>query len=78
MDTNLDWTGLLVDQVDWQGTHQLRPRLEGLTDDEYRWEPVAGAWNVRPRGTSTAPMAAGSGDFVVDFAFPQPDPAPVT
>ena len=78
MDTNLDWTDLLVDQVDWHWTHQLRPRLEGLTDDEYRWEPVAGAWNVRPRGTSTAPMAAGSGDFVVDFAFPQPDPAPVT
>ena len=23
-------------------------RLEGLTDDEYRWEPVADCWNVRP------------------------------
>src|SRR4051794_40180152 len=75
---DLDWTELLVDQVDWHWTHQLRPRLEGVTDEEYRWEPVAGAWNVRPRGTGTAKVAAGSGDFVIDFEFPQPEPAPVT
>ena len=25
----------LVDQLDWHWTHQLRPRLDGLTDDEY-------------------------------------------
>ena len=74
----LNWTELLVDQVDWHWTHQLRPRLDGLTDDEYRWEPVAGAWNVRPRGTSTTAIAAGSGDWVIDFEFPQPEPAPVT
>ncbi|MEV6603014.1 DinB family protein [Kutzneria sp. NPDC051319] len=78
MDTNLDWTDLLIDQADWHWTNQLRPRLEGLSDDEYRWEPVAGAWNVRPRGTSATAMAAGTGDYVIDFAFPQPDPAPVT
>jgi hypothetical protein len=29
------------------------PRLDGLTDDEYRWEPVAECWNMRPRGTGT-------------------------
>lgn len=27
---------------------QFRPRLEELTDAEYRWEPVAGCWSVRP------------------------------
>jgi hypothetical protein len=75
----LNWTELLVDQVDWHWTHQLRPRLDGLTDEEYRWEPVAGAWNVRPRGSSGgAKIAAGSGDWVIDFEFPQPEPAPVT
>jgi len=74
----IDWNRELVDQLDWHWKHQLRPRLAGLTDDEYFWEPVPGAWNVRKRGTSTAPIAAGSGDFTVDFAVPEPQPAPVT
>ena len=76
--TRIDWTTQLAEQLDWHWRAQLRPRLAGLTDEEYRWEPVAGAWNVRPRGTATAPMAAGSGDFTIDFAYPEPDPAPVT
>ncbi len=74
----LDWAAQAVDQLDWHWTTQLRPRLDGLTDAEYLWEPTRGAWNVRPRGTGTAPVAAGSGAMTVDFAFPQPDPAPVT
>jgi DinB superfamily len=74
----IDWTGQLAEQLDWHWRGQLRPRLEGLTDEEYRWEPVAGCWNVRPRGTSTTPMAVGGGDFTIDFAFPAPDPPPVT
>jgi hypothetical protein len=74
----INWNRELVDQLDWHWQHQLRPRLAGLTDDEYVWEPVPGAWNVRKRGTSTAPIAAGSGDFTVDFAIPEPQPAPVT
>src|SRR5512144_812582 len=73
-----DWTARLVEQLDvhWRG--QLRPRLEGLTDDEYFWEPVAGCWNVRRRGESTAPISAGSSEFTIDFAMPEPDPPPVT
>ena len=74
----IDWTGQLAEQLDLHWRAQLRPRLDGLTDEEYRWEPVAGCWNVRPRGTSTAPMAVGSGDFTIDFALPEPDPPPVT
>jgi hypothetical protein len=76
--TTVDWPHELIEQLDWHWRSQLRPRLDGLTDDEYRWEPVRGAWNVRPRGTSPAPIAAGRGDFTIDFAFPEPDPAPVT
>lgn len=68
----------LVDQLDWHWTQQLRPRLEGLTDDEYLWEPVPGCWNVRPRGTGTAPVLGGGGDWTIDFAYPEPEPAPVT
>ena len=78
MTTTLDWTEQLVEQLDWHWRGQLRPRLQGLGDDEYFWEPARAAWNVRPRGTSTAPVQAGSGDFTIDFAFPEPDPPPVT
>jgi hypothetical protein len=76
--TAVDWSHELLEQLDWHWRTQLRPRLDGLSDDEYRWEPVRGAWNVRPRGTSTAPITAGRGDCTIDFAFPEPDPAPVT
>jgi hypothetical protein len=76
--TTLQWNPLLVDQLDFHWQHQLRPRLEGLTDEEYFWEPVPGTWSVRPRGTSSAPVQAGGGDFTIDFAFPEPDPPPVT
>jgi len=75
---DIEWTVQLVDQLDWHWTNQLRPRLTGLGDDEYFWEPVPGCWNVRPREESTAPMAAGAGEFVVDFAYPEPVPPPVT
>jgi hypothetical protein len=76
--TDLKWNPLLRDQLEWHWTSQLRPRLAGLTDEEYLWEPVPGCWNVRPRGTGDAPVQAGSGEFTIDFAFPEPDPAPVT
>jgi hypothetical protein len=73
-----DWNHLLADQLDFHWRHQLRPRLAGMTDEEYLWEPVAGAWSVRPRGTSTAALQGGSGAFTIEFAYPEPDPAPVT
>jgi hypothetical protein len=75
---DIDWNAALVDQLDRHWQHQLRPRLDGLTDDEYFWEPVAGCWNVRPRVGNTAATAPGSGDYTVDFAFPHPEPPPVT
>ncbi|MCG2623974.1 DinB family protein [Arthrobacter sp. I2-34] len=68
----------LLDQLAWHWDHQARPRLDGLTDAEYFWEPAEGCWNVRHRGTSHAPMAVGSGAFTIDFARPEPSPAPVT
>jgi hypothetical protein len=74
----VEWNPLLRDQVDWLRRRTWRPRLEGLTDEQYFWEPVPGAWNVRPRGEATTPMAAGAGDMVIDFAYPEPDPPPVT
>src|SRR5918999_15399 len=48
---------------------RLRRRLEGLGDDEYRWEPVPGCWTVRRDR---------SGAWVADYAEPDPDPPPFT
>ncbi len=73
----MDWTTSLAEQIDWHWQHQARPRLDGLTDREYRWEPVADCWNIRPRSEAVA-MAVGIGDTVIDFALPEPTPPPVT
>lgn len=64
---NLDITHEALEQIDWHWRNQLRDRLAGLTDDEYLWEPVPGAWNVHPGDPTT-----------IDFSFPPPEPAPVT
>src|SRR3954469_12712163 len=71
------WNDRLLEQIGFHWTHALRPRLDGLTDAEYLWEPVP-SWSVRPRGTGTAAVRAGSGDMTIDFAFPQPEPTPFT
>ncbi|MEQ3549273.1 DinB family protein [Pseudonocardia nematodicida] len=76
--TDLDWNRQLREQLTWHWEALLRPRLEGLTDDEYLWEPAPGAWSVRRRGESVTPPGWGDGDRVIDFAFPEPSPPPVT
>lgn len=76
--TGPDWNQMLREQWEFHWNHHIRPRLEGLTDDEYFWSPAPDAWSVRPRGTSTAPVQGGSGDFTIDFAFPEPVPSPFT
>ena len=43
---------------------RVRGRLDGVGDDEYLWEPVAGCWTVR--------------GGVADWVEPEPEPAPVT
>jgi hypothetical protein len=45
------------------------PRLAGITDDEYRWEPVAGCWTVHRRD---------DGSWFVDRSDDDPEPAPLT
>lgn len=73
----MDWTTSLAEQIDWHWQTQARPRLDGLTDREYLWEPVAGCWSIRPRAEAVA-MAVGTGDAVIDFDLPEPSPTPVT
>lgn len=74
----IEWNPTLRDQLEFHWEHQLRLRYDGLTDDEYFWEPAPGCWSVRPRGSSTAPVQAGAGDFTIDFALPEPSPPPLT
>jgi hypothetical protein len=74
----MDWTSELLSQLSCHWDRQARPRLDGLTDDEYLWEPVPGAWSIRPRHQAKTAMAAGAGELVIDWEYPEPVPAPVT
>ena len=74
----LDWAGQLIDQLDWHWQAQVRPKLDGLTDAEYFWEPVPDMWSVRPRGQAVSSHAAGAGDLVADISFPEPPAPPLT
>ncbi|HTS98053.1 MAG TPA: DinB family protein [Streptosporangiaceae bacterium] len=51
---------------------RLTDRIEGLTDEEYFWEPVAGCWSLRPGGEGRWHLDGGGG------GGPAPDPVPVT
>ncbi len=55
----------LSDQA-WQRT---RDRIEGLTDEEYLWEPAPGCWTIRP---------GPDGEWKADWPLPRPDPEPFT
>jgi hypothetical protein len=49
---------------------RLRRRVDGLTDEEYFWEPAPGCWSVRPAGNGTFRFeGAGAGRV---------EPAPLT
>jgi len=74
----VDWKAQLLELLEWHWANLVRPRLDGLSDDEYLWEPVPGCWSVRPRAVASSPMAGGADDVVIDWAFPAPEPPPVS
>jgi hypothetical protein len=77
MDVRTDRLGLLLGQL--ESSYEIsRARLEGLTDEEYLWEPAPGAWSVRRRAEAATPQAYGTGGWVLDSARPEPQPAPMT
>ncbi len=76
MDIRTDRVGVLLDQLE-SSVEISRDRLEGLTDDECRWEPATPAWSIRRRGEAASPQAFGRGDWVIDHER-DPDPPPVT
>lgn len=76
-----DLVAALNEQLEWHWENQARPRLDGLIDAEYLWEPTPGAWTVR-RAEDPAPESvnfrAGSGEWLIDWGMPEPTPPPVT
>jgi hypothetical protein len=64
----MDVTRLLQSVSDdvWQRT---RARVDGLTDEEYHWEPAPGCWSVRQRG---------DGSWMAEGPLPRPDLEPFT
>ena len=75
---DINWNDELVSQLEWHWDSQLRPRLAGLTDDEYFWTPVADYWTISRRGQSTAPISVGAGEYTMDYAMAPQDREPVT
>lgn len=78
---DLDLVARLHEQLDWHWRTQARPRLEGLTDEEYLWEPAPGTWSVRRRedpAPASADHRVGAGEWRLDYGLPEPEPAPVT
>jgi hypothetical protein len=65
----MDWVRALTAQLDFYWQSSLKPRLDGLTDEEFFWEPVEGCWSLRP---------GPDGAHRLDGADPEPSPPPVT
>jgi hypothetical protein len=59
-------------------SEKLAEVLAGIGDEEFFWEPVPGCWTVHRRSEVRAASADGSGEWVIDYEVPDPDPAPVT
>jgi hypothetical protein len=67
---------LLAAQLD-TSREFFEQRLEGLTDDEYLWEPVPGAWSLRRPGEVRTGSSFGRGAVLMEYERPEPDPPPL-
>jgi hypothetical protein len=59
----------LLWQMTWWWDEIFRPRIDGLGDEEHRWEPTPGSWSIHP---------VGDGLVEYDFHWPPPKQPPVT
>ncbi|HWO92199.1 MAG TPA: DinB family protein, partial [Methylomirabilota bacterium] len=48
---------------------RLRARVEGLTDEEFFWQPIPDSWTI---------YEDKPGHWTYHYAIPEPDPAPLT
>jgi hypothetical protein len=60
VDLRLDRVGLLLDQLEATCEYS-RARLEGLTDEEYLWEPAPGLVGPPPGAGDDQPGLRGGG-----------------
>jgi DinB superfamily len=65
----------LMDQIE---RYTLARTWHGLTDDEFFWEPFPTTWSIRRRDQCRTPNPFGAGEWVADFAIPEPAPVPMT
>jgi hypothetical protein len=65
----VDWNHELRDQMEFAWEHLFLPRMAGLTDEEYLWQPVPGCWSV---------VLDGDGRWMWQIEYPDPTPAPFT
>lgn len=63
------WNKELLEQLDFAWNYQFLPRMEGLTDEEYFWQPVEHCWTV---------YRDDSGEWAVSWVEPDPEPPPFT
>lgn len=56
-------------QMDYHWRNGIWPRLQGLTNDEYLWEPVPNCWTLH---------VGDDGRVTYDFDWPPPNPSPFT
>lgn len=65
----IDWNHELRAQMEFAWEHQFLPRMAGLTDEEYLWQPVPDCWSV---------VQDGDGRWTWQIEYPDPTPAPFT
>lgn len=65
----IDWNHELRDQMEFAWEHQFLPRMEGLTDEEYLWQPVSDCWSV---------VQDSDGRWIWQIKYPDPEPSPFT
>ena len=73
MDIRLDRVGMILDQLA-TSVDLSRDRFEGLTDDEYFWEPAQPSWSLRRRQQATTQRVLGKGDWVLELGREEPPP----
>ncbi len=44
--SEIDWRAQILDQLTFAWEVMFLPRMDGLTDEEYLWEPVSDVWTV--------------------------------
>ena len=74
-------TAAAVEQLEWHWQNLLRPRLEGLTDDELFWDPTGDGrqvWTVHPSDEQRTAYQDGAGELVIDFDLVEDQPQPFT